>query len=188
MRKGCKMSHGQRRFQTPHNGTGVPYREVRPKKGERTNDPVGSMFDASDCHAPHGKDACRHRDVLHHRMCHIEELQSLAMKFDEPIAVSLTALALLFSAVQANASLDPKRIYFPEGRPRPAESFVELELFMSPEEKQTLENLRQALIADPMIGLVPERKKGDGGIIRLDPHPDVSAWPSPIDQFCDSNE
>jgi len=75
------------------------------------------------------------------------------MKFVASIDASFMALALLFPAGQASASLDPKRVYFPEGRPRPAETFVELESFLSPEEKQSLQDLRQALVANPMIGV-----------------------------------
>ena len=36
-------------LQIRYNGIKVPYREVSSKKGERTNDPFGSMLGASDC-------------------------------------------------------------------------------------------------------------------------------------------
>lgn len=70
--------------------------------------------------------------------------------------ISVASWCLLASASEGvsygNASLEFKRIMFPEGRPRENESHTDIEVILGEGQRKVLEELLQALKENPIIG------------------------------------
>jgi len=74
------------------------------------------------------------------------------MKIGLKINSVVIALFFIHFGTSANASLDLKQIYFPEGRPSENESLHDIDQILGPEEQRTLKDLLQALKASPWLG------------------------------------